>query len=185
MRESSLSLSFSFFFLSLWLAHFSSLRLSSQHSGPVLTLSNVTCASVFSPCLLVVDMGVWATSLLGVVVRRVICRVCFCFLLVMLPSEIPKLPTDLPVRGFPDVWTLLLHHSFPEWVSVSNCLALFSSFIFCPTSFRRQWAAFLGAWCPPPAFRSCKFVEFAQRSNDLSMNLWGIKWSPHPIPPAS
>ena len=23
------------------------------------------------------------------------------FLLVMLPSEIPKLPTDLPVRGFP------------------------------------------------------------------------------------
>ena len=45
--------------------------------------------------------------------------------------------------------------------------------------------AFLGAWCPPPAFRSCKFVEFAQRSNDLLMNLWGRKWSPHPIPPAS
>ena len=181
------SLSFSFFSLSLWLAHFSSLRLSSRHSGPVLTLSNVACASLFSPCLLVVDMSVWATSLLGVVVRRVICGVFFFFffLLVMLPSEIPKLPTDLPVRGFPDVWTLLLlHHSLPEWVSVPNCLSLFSSFIFCPPS-RRQWAAFLGAWCPPPAFRSCKFVEFAQRSNDLLMNLWGRKWSPHPIPPAS
>ena len=50
------------------------------------------------------------------------------------------------------------------------------SFIFCPTSFRRQWAAFLGGWCPLPAFRSCS-VEFVQRSNDLSMNLWGRKCS--------
>ena len=29
---------------------------------------------------------------------------------IMLPSEIPKLPTDLPVRGFPIVWKLLLLH---------------------------------------------------------------------------
>ena len=28
----------------------------------------------------------------------------------MLPSEIPKLPTDPPVRGFPGVWNLLLLH---------------------------------------------------------------------------
>ena len=28
-------------------------------------------------------------------------------------------------------------------------------------------------------------MEFAQRSNVLSMNLWGRKWSPHPIPPPS
>ena len=28
----------------------------------------------------------------------------------MLPSEIPKLPTDPPVRGFPGVWKLLLFH---------------------------------------------------------------------------
>ena len=39
-------------------------------------------------------------------------------------------------------------------------------------SFQRQWAAFLGAWCPLPVFRGC-FVEFAQRSNILSMNLLG------------
>ena len=63
-------------------------------------------------------------------------------------------------------------------------LFLFLSFIFCPTSFWREWAAFLGAWCPPPAFRSC-FVEVAQHSNNLLMNLCGRKWSPCPIPPPS
>ena len=63
-------------------------------------------------------------------------------------------------------------------------LSLFLSFIFCPTSFRRQWAAFLGAWCPLLALRSC-FVEFTQRLNVLLMNLLGRKWSPHPIPPPS
>ena len=42
------------------------------------------------------------------------------------------------------------------------------------TSFRRQWVAFLGAWCPLPAFRSC-FVEFTRRLNALLMNLWGEK----------
>ena len=60
-------------------------------------------------------------------------------------------------------------------------LSLFLSFIFCPTSFGREWAAFLGPWCPPE-FRSC-FVEVSQHSNDLLMNLWGRKWSPSPIPP--
>ena len=53
----------------------------------------------------------------------------------------------------------------------------FFSFIFFPTSFRRQWAAFLGAWCPRPAFRSC-FVEFTQCLNVLLMNLWGRKCFP-------
>ena len=60
-------------------------------------------------------------------------------------------------------------------------LSLFLCFIFCPTTFRRGWAAFLGAWCPPPALRSC-FVEVARHSNDLPMNLWERKWSPCPIP---
>ena len=55
-----------------------------------------------------------------------------------------------------------------------SLLPLFLSFMFCPTSFRRQWAAFLSASCPLPAFSSC-LVEFAQRSNVLSMNLWGEK----------
>ena len=34
--------------------------------------------------------------------------------MVMLPSDILKLPTDLPVRGFPTVWKLLLHDSLPR-----------------------------------------------------------------------
>ena len=39
-------------------------------------------------------------------------------------------------------------------VSIPNSLSLFLSFIFCPTSFWREWAAFLGDWCPLSAFRS-------------------------------
>ena len=48
----------------------------------------------------------------------------------------------------------------------------------------KSWAAFLGAWCPLPAFRS-GFVEFTRRLNALLMNLWGRKCSPHPTPPPS
>ena len=60
-------------------------------------------------------MTVWATSPLGVVVRHVISGVfvvVVVFLPVLLPSEIPKLPTDPPMRGFPGVWKLL-HDSLP------------------------------------------------------------------------
>ena len=41
--------------------------------------------------------------------------VCVCvFPPVILPSEIPKLCTDMPMRGFPIVWKLLLlHNSLP------------------------------------------------------------------------
>ena len=53
----------------------SSLRLPSGHSGPILTLSNAAHASLFSPHLLVVDASIWATSLLGDVVRHIICGV--------------------------------------------------------------------------------------------------------------
>ena len=83
----------------------------------------------------------------------------------MLPSEIPRLTTDPPVRVFPGVWKLLSFLILPSWDRSPSLplLSLFLSFIFCPTSFRRQWAALLGAWCPLPAFRSC-FVEFAQHS---------------------
>ena len=100
----------------------------------------------------------------------------------MLPSEIPKLPTDPLVRGFPGIW-ISPSQLPPQDGSLSlTLLSLFLSFIFCPTSFRREWAAFLGVQCPLPAIRSC-FVEVAQHSNDLLMNLWGRKWSPRPTPP--
>ena len=103
---------------------------------------------------------------------------CMCFLTVMLPSEIPNLPTDLPVRGFPAPPSQLpLQVRSPSL----TLLSFFLSFIFCPTSFQREWAAFLSAWCPPPAFRNC-FVEVSQHSNDLLMSLWVRKRSPGPIP---
>ena len=110
------------------LSQVSSLRLLSGHSGLVLNLSNAACAFLFSPCLLVVDASVWATSLLGVAIRPEICggylfiyfssRLCC-------PLEIPKLPTDPPVRGFPGVWKLL---PFLGWISVPNSFV--SLFIF-------------------------------------------------------
>ena len=97
--------SFSLFdFFSLWLPH---------SLGFYLMLAP-TRTSLFSPDSLLADVSVWATSPLGVVVRHIICGV-FYPLPVLLPSEIPKLPTDASVRGFPDVWKLiLLHDSLPR-----------------------------------------------------------------------
>ena len=102
---------------------------------------------------------------------------------VMLPSEIPHRPAC--ERVFYCWETSPFLQLPPQDRSPSlTLLSLFLSFIFCPTSFCREWGAFLGAWCPPPAFRSC-FVEVAQHSNDILMNLWRRKWSPRPILPPS
>ena len=115
LQESSLSL----FFPSLTipqfelLSHFSSFRLPSGHSGPALTLRTAdgTRASLSSASSLVADASVWATSLLAELGAYSV-GVFFFVLPVMLPFEIPKLPTDSPVRGFPTVWKcLLLHYS--------------------------------------------------------------------------
>ena len=189
----SLSLFPHFFFpLSLavlWfglISHVSSFRLPSGHSGLVLTLSNAALSSLVSPRLLVMDARVWATSLLGVAVRLVICGFIYLFFppgyVALWDSKTPHWPAGERVSWWLETSLLWL----PSWDRSPSLtlLSLFLSFLFCPTSFWRQWAAFLGAWCPLPAFRSCS-VEFAQRSNVLSMNLWGRKWSPHPIPPPS
>ena len=79
------------------LSHVSSFQLPSGHSGPVLALSNAACSSPFRPDLLVADVGLWGTFLLGVAFRHVICGFYLFFLPVRLPSEIGKLPPDLPV----------------------------------------------------------------------------------------
>ena len=127
------------------LSHVSSLRLPSGHPGPVLTLSNAS-SSTFRSHLLVADAGVWGTFLLGVAFRHVICVFYLFFLPVRLPSEIRKLPPDPPVRGFPGVWKLpLLRLPSRDRSPSLALLSLFLSFIFCPTSFRRRWSAFLGA----------------------------------------
>ena len=134
----------------------------------------------------VVDLGFWATSPLAVVVGRLLCGLFF-----FSPSQLSSLwDFKYPHRPAFEGVSYCLYTSSPSRLpphdgSLSlTLLFLFLSFIFCPTSFWREWAAFLGAWCPPPAFRSC-FVEVAQHSNNLLMNLCGRKWSPCPIPPPS
>ena len=107
------------------------------------------------------------------------------FLSVILLSEVPRLATDSAMSVS---WCLetSLFLRLPSWDGDPSLplLSLFLSFIFFPTSFWRQWAGFLGAWCPLPTFRSC-FVEFSQRLNVLLMNLWGRKCSPRLTPPPS
>ena len=169
------------------LSHISSLRLSSGHSGPVPTLNNAAWASLFSPHLLVVDASIWATSLLGVAVRHIICGF---YLFIFPPSYVAIWDSKTPQRPAGERVSWCLEISLLLWLPPQDrspsltLLSLFLSFIFCPTSFWRQWAAFLGAWCPLPEFRSC-FVAFVQHSNDLLMNLWKRKWSPCPIHPPS
>ena len=116
------------------LSHVSSLRLSTGHSGPILTLSTDDAArtSLPSPRLLVADVSVWANSPLAVEIRCVVYVFFFFFLMVMLPCNILKLPADLPVRGFPSMETSFTTSS-QGWVSVPNS-CLFLSFIFCPAA---------------------------------------------------
>ena len=112
-------LSLFFIFLSLavlqfgLLFHISSLRLSAGLSGQVLTLSMQPTPPSSAP-----DNS-WWTQASGLLLcwelwLDTYSVGCFFFFLlpVMLPIEIPKLPTDKPVRGFPGVQKLLLLHKF-------------------------------------------------------------------------
>jgi len=188
----SLSLSFLFFFsLSLAIpqfglqSHVSSLRLSSGHSGQVLTLSTDYAAhtSLSSPHWLVVDVSICATSPLAVVVRHVFWGFFFFFFssysVDLWDSNTPHRPAYARVSYC--VETSPPSQLPPQDGSPSlTLLSLFVSFIFCPTSFQREWSAFLSSWCPLLVFRSF-FVEVFAHSNHLLMNLLGRKWSPCPI----
>ena len=64
----------------------------------------------------------------------------------MLPSEVPRLTTDSPLRVFPGVWKLLsfLRLPFQNRAPSLPLLPLFLSFIFFPTSFQMGcFSAFL------------------------------------------
>ena len=61
----------------------------------------------------------------------------------MLPSEIPRLATDLLVRLIPGVWKPFLRLPLQDGYPSLPPLSLFLSFIFYPICFQRQWAAFL------------------------------------------
>ena len=169
------------------LSHISSLRLSSGNSGPVFTLrtSDEACAFPASPHSLLVDASIGVTSLVVVVVRCIFCGL-FLFLF-LFPGHVALWDSKVPHRHACKRVSYCVESSPPSWLPPQdespslNLLSLFSSFVFCPTSFQRDWAAILCARCPLPAFRSC-FVKVAQHSNDLLMNLLGRKWSLHPIP---
>ena len=66
------------------------------------------------------------------------------FFLVMLPSEIPKLPTDPPVRGSPGVWKLLRLPPQDGPPSLT-LLSLFLSFVFVLPPFEDNGLPF---WVP-------------------------------------
>ena len=91
------------------------------------------------------QMRVSGVLFLGVAFRYATCGFYLFFLPVRLPSKIQKLPPDPPVRGFPGVWKLpLLRLPSQDGSPSLALLSLFLSFIFCPTSFQKRWAAFLG-----------------------------------------
>ena len=142
----------------------------------ILSTDDAAHTSLPSPCSLLGDASIWATSPQTVVVRRVFYGfVLFCFppsYVALWGSKTPHRPAcerDYCVETSPS--------QFPPLggrVSIPNSMSLFLSFIFCPTSFQREWAAFLGAWCPPLVFRSC-FVEVDQHSNDFFDEFVGEK----------
>ena len=188
---------FFLFFFHLWLSHIlgcylniSSLRLSSGHSGLVLTLSNSAHTSLFSPHLLVGDVSVWATFLLGVSVRHVICEL-FIYLFIYFSSQ---LCCPLRFQNSPQTcwWEgFLVFGNFSSFKTpflgrLSIPTSFVSLFIFYILSYLllKTMGCLSGCLVSYASVRSC-FVVFAQCSNDLLMNLWGRKWSPHPIPPPS
>ena len=106
--------------LSLWLSHslgcYLMLAPSDCPQGiqPCPCPKHATHNSLFSPCSLLVDRA--SGLLLHWELQLGMYSVGFFSppFLVMLPSEIPKLRTDLPVRGCSGVWQLLLlHDSLP------------------------------------------------------------------------
>ena len=101
-----------------------------MHSGPVLTLSNAACSSLFSPSLLVVDSSVWDISPLGVAVRPVICQ----FYLFIFSSQLccPLRFQNSPQTRWWEGFLVFGNFSFttpsPGWVSIPNSFV--SLFIF-------------------------------------------------------
>ena len=153
-----------------------SLRLPSGHSGPILTLSNEARTSLPSPHLLVADAGVCTASPLGVTFGHVICgfKLFIYFsshLCALWGSKARHRLTSQSVS-----WCLetspFFKTPFLGWIFVPTSFASLFIFYIFPTSFQRQWAAFLGALYLLPAFRSC-FLAFTQRSNVLLMNFLG------------
>ena len=102
----------------------------------------------------------------------------------MLPSEIPKLPTELPVRGFPGIWKLLLFYdSLPgmELHPYLFCLL----FIFYILSYLLSETMDCLSGCLVSSASVQKLFCGICSAFKISINFCGRKWSPHSIPPLS
>ena len=115
------------------LAQVSLLRLPSGHSGQILTLSNAQPPLASDRCrhLRCFSAGSyhWTRNLWVLIIYLF-------FLPVMLPSVVPRLATDLPMRVFPVVWKFLFFKTpFPGRISIpTSFVSLFIFYIF-PSSF--------------------------------------------------
>ena len=146
-------------------------KLSSGHSSLVLTLRTGDSAYASLPSLhsLMADTSICAASPLVVAIRHIFCFLCYLFVL-FFTSYVALWDSKAPHWHACENVSYCVETSPPSWLlpqdgSLSlNPLSLFSSFIFYPTSFWRDWAAFLGFWCPLPVFRIF-FVEVASHPN--------------------
>ena len=89
----------------------------------------------------------------------------------MLPSEVPRLTTDLPVRVFPGVWKPLFFKTpFPGWESVpTSFVSLFIFYIFsylllktmgCFSGCLMSFAVIQKLFCGIFSAFKCSFDEF-------------------------
>ena len=104
----------------------------------------------------------------------------------MLPSEVPRLATDLLVRVFPGVWKLLSFFKTPSLWRISipiSFASLYLLYFFLPP-FEDNGLLF---WVPDVFCQHSEVVLWNLLSVQIFflMNLWGRKWSPHPIPQPS
>ena len=101
----------------------------------------------------------------------------FFSLLVMLPSEIPKLPTDLLVKEFPTVWKLLLHVTSSGQVSVPNSCLTFCPLYFVLPPFKENGLPF---WVPGVLCQHSEVVLWKLLS--IQMIFWWICWGESGLP---
>ena len=163
------------------LSHVSSLRLSPGHSVLVLILSSAVHASLFSPCLLVVDTSICATSPLGVAVRCVICGIFF------LPGYVALWDSKTPHRPTSERLSWCLETSppsqLPPWDGSPSLtlLSLFLSFIFF-SYLRSKRIDFLSGCLVFSASIQKLFCGICSVLKWSFNELWERNWSPRTIP---
>ena len=146
-----------------------------MHSGWVLTLSNAAQRLPAQPPLasggcrrlrcFSTGSYRWAHNLWVLIIYLF-------FLPVMLPSEVPRLTTDLPVRVFPGVWKILSFLRLPSQDGALSLplLSLFLSFIFFSYLLSKTMGCFSGClmssagiqklFCGIYLMFKCSFDEF-------------------------